>query len=247
MFKPIDIPAEEMPWQSFEYAKLGAEEVNKSKIQGFLNDSHRKGEGTYGGLLAQKVAADYLGFVEQEGADLFSNDLVDPVTKMLMEWKNKDRANEARFHYDAAVRLTSTKTQDVRNYGFSNSMYESKTPLLDSNGKRVYFNSGEPCYEYHNLIKIQLLGWISREDFEIGKSKLAPHTFWDADGKRKTIELPIVRFVKAGEVEDIDPRSPNHEDQFKIRHCFLNPISTLLSSEAAKNLNYQDPIDALLL
>lgn len=243
MFKPIDILAEDIPWQTFEAAKLEAKEVNESKSQGFLNDSHRKGEGTYGGILAQKVAADYLGFVEQKGADLFSNDLVDPVTKMLMEWKNKDRANEARSHYDAAVRLTSTKTQDVRNYGFSNSMYESKTPLLDSNGKRVYFNNGEPCYEYHNLIKIQLLGWISKEDFDIGKSKLAAHTFYE----KESIEAPMVRFVKAGEVEDIDPSSPNHEDQFKIRHCFLNPISSLLGSEASKNLNYQDPIDALLL
>lgn len=223
MFKPIDILAEDIPWQTFEAAKLEAKEVNESKSQGFLNDSHRKGEGTYGGILAQKVAADYLGFVEQKGSDLFSNDLVDPVTKMLMEWKNKDRANEARSHYDAAVRLTSTKTQDVRNYGFSNSMYESKTPLLDSNGKMVYFNSGEPCYEYHNLIKIQLLGWISKEDFDIGKSKLVAHTFYE----KESIEAPMVRFVKAGEVEDIDPRSPNHEDQFKIRHCFLNSVDSL--------------------
>jgi hypothetical protein len=246
MFKPIDILAEDIPWQTYESAKLEANEVNRSKDQGFLNDSHRKGAGTYGGILAQKVAADYLGFEEQKGSGLFSNDLIHPITKMLLESKNKDRAGDAKHWYDAAVRVTSTETQDAKNYIFTNSQYESKIPLLDNNGKRTYFNSGEPCYEYHNLIKVQILGWISREDFDAGKNKLVNHAVWK-DDKKEIVTAPMVRLVKAGEVEAIDQRSPNHEHQFKIRHCFLKSAHSLLNSEISKNLNHQDPIDSLLI
>ena len=209
---PIRVDRSSISAELIAEAGREANELNSSRAQGHLDHSNKEGAGLIEGFISERVCNLVLKVERQEGDAKFDNDLKEIDGESEFEVKTKGRTYPATPSYDGAVTEFSFENQKAQNYIFCNNVYESKR------------RNNKGHYEYFNLKVVEIIGVISRKDFEDGMNIIKDVVVWD-NNERRTVSSPIVRFVKKGEIDPLDPRSPNHVNQYKIRYSALAPVS----------------------